>query len=59
LGLRAEVLSLANEIVLREESLHGLTVARHDKSYAGHRRELLRCAIQQTRVFFSRHLKAA
>ncbi|EAX1147944.1 NgrC, partial [Salmonella enterica] len=48
-----------NEIVLGEESLHGLTVASDDKSYAGYRRELLRGAIQQTRDFFSRHLKAA
>ncbi|EDS2084005.1 NgrC, partial [Salmonella enterica subsp. enterica] len=59
LGLRVEVLSRENEIVLGEESLHGLTVASDDKSYAGYRRELLRGAIQQTRDFFSRHLKAA
>ena len=59
LGLRVEVLSRENEIVLGEESLHGLTVASDDKVYAGYRRELLRGAIQQTRDFFSRHLKAA
>ncbi|MCS6027281.1 NgrC [Klebsiella pneumoniae subsp. pneumoniae] len=59
LGLRVEVLSRENEIVPGEESLHGLTVASDDKSYAGYRRELLRGAIQQTRDFFSRHLKAA
>ncbi|HAL7911189.1 TPA: NgrC [Escherichia coli] len=59
LGLRVEVLSRENEIVLGEDSLYGLTVARDDKSYAGYRRELLRGAIQQTRDFFSRHLKAA
>ncbi|MCV5342787.1 NgrC, partial [Escherichia coli] len=36
LGLRVEVLSRENEIVLGEESLHGLTVASDDKSYAGY-----------------------
>ncbi len=57
LGLRVEVLS-ENEIVLGEESLHGLTVASDDKSYAGYRRELLR-ALSSKPGTFSRHLKAA
>ncbi|TDB44294.1 NgrC [Photorhabdus luminescens subsp. mexicana] len=59
LGLRVEVLSRENEIVLGEESLYGLIVDSNDKSYAGYRYELLRGAIQQTRDFFSRHLKMA
>ncbi|CAD5778746.1 Uncharacterised protein [Escherichia coli] len=59
LGLRVEVRSRENELVLGEDSLHGLIVASDDKSYAGYRRELLREAIQQTRDYFSRHLKVA
>jgi len=59
LGLRVEVLFRENEMVLGEDSLPGLIVASEDKSYAGYRRELLRNAIQQTRDFFSRHLKSA
>lgn len=59
-GLRVEVLSREDDIVLGEDSfLHGLTVASDDNSYAGYRRELLRGAIQQTREYLSRHLKAA
>lgn len=50
LGLRVEVLSREDEIVLGEQSMYGLTLGSDDKSYAGYRRELLRDAITQTRL---------